>query len=170
MTNQETIQTKTLVNGAVIDGVTGKILTAPTDPPFNRPEVRAKALETKKRRYEMAQNRVLKGLCEAAVKAGKIPVDTDHPAGEMVQAVAATVASMIFDDNVDDKGRYIVDAKAREIVRKGLFMDAGLTPRAYAKDDVEQGSNRITLDLSDDTARALVQAMAHNAIKQGNDK
>jgi hypothetical protein len=162
--------TATLVNGTVIDAVTHKIVAGPTVPPFNRPEVRQKALETKKRKHAMTENRVLKGLCEAAVKAGKIPVDTDHPAGEMVQAVTAQIAGYIWNDDIDDKGRLIVDAKARETLREGLFRDAGLTPRAYAKDDVEQGSNRITLDLSDDTARALVQAMAHNAIKQGNDK
>jgi hypothetical protein len=162
--------TATLANGTVIDAVTHKIVAGPTVPPFNRPEVRQKALETKKRRYEMAQNRVLKGLCEAAVKAGKIPVDTDHPAGEMVQAVTAQIAGYIWNDDIDDKGRLIVDAKSRESLREGLFRDAGLTPRAYAKDDAEYGTNRITLDLSDDTARALVQAMAHNAIKQGDDE
>jgi len=168
MNNPTVEPTRTLANGTVIDGVTGKIISPPTVPPFNRPEVRAKALETKKRRYEMTQNRVLKGLCEAAVKAGKIPVDTDHPAGEMVQAVTAQIAGYIWNDDIDDKGRLIVDAKLRETLREGLFRDAGLTPRAYAKEDAEAGGNRITIDLSDDTAQALVQAMARNAVKQGN--
>jgi hypothetical protein len=168
MNNPETPTTRVLANGTVFDTDKSRIISGPTNPPFNRPEVRQKALETKKRKYAMTENRVLRGLCEAAVKAGKIPLDTDHPAGEMVQAVTAQIAGYIWNDDIDDKGRLIVDAKSRETLREGLFKDAGLTPRAYAKDDAETGGNRITIDLSDDTARALVQAMAHNAVKQGN--
>jgi hypothetical protein len=162
--------TKTLANGSIYDLEAKKLITGPTNPPFNDPAIRQKAAETRRQRHEMTKNRVLRGMCEKAAELGKIPVITDDEEGEMVQAVASHMAGYLWDDNIDDKGRYIVDVKARESLRKGLFQDADLTPRAYAKDEAETAGARISIDLSPDTAAALVEAAARYAIKQGNDK
>jgi hypothetical protein len=75
------------------------------------------------------------------------------------------VAGMVFNGDCDEKGRFIVDAKSREAVRKGLFQDAGLTPRAYSKDDAPEGGARISIDLSVDTIAAIMQNMADNRAK-----
>lgn len=156
--NMDTPANRMLANGTVLDE-TGKMITGPTVPPFNKPEVRAKAAETRRKRYEMTQNRMLRGMCEKATALGLIPLDTKTPAGEMVQAVAAKMTEVLFDDSYDAHGRPAVDARSRESVRKGLFADAGLTPRPYARDDAEPGGAHISIDLAPDTVAAIFDVM-----------
>jgi hypothetical protein len=152
---EQAIQTKTKANGAIFDAQTGKIIQAPTVPPFNKPEIRAKAAETKRKRYEMTQNRLLRGMMEKTAAMGLMPPDA--PAGEMVQAVGCSMMDVVLNPQEDPR--------ARETVRKGLFQDAGLTPRAYAKDDAPEGGARISIDLSVDTIAAIMQNMADNRAK-----
>jgi hypothetical protein len=69
--------------------------------------------------------------------------------------VAAQMTGLIFDDNVDDKGRYIVDAKARETVRRGLMQDAGLLAGSDKQGDDKQGMTVNVLMTGDAQDRAL---------------
>jgi hypothetical protein len=147
--------TKTLANGAIYDLDTKKLIAGPAVPPFTKPEVRAKAQETKRKRYEMTQNRLLRGMMEKTAAMGLMPPDA--PAGEMVQAVGCSMMDVVLNPQEDPR--------ARETVRKGLFQDAGLTPRAYAKDDAPEGGARISIDLSVDTIVAIRQNMADNMAK-----